>query len=74
MGYILSSVVFAGIHVIGSIGVADWLTIVLCFIQYLPHSIALAWTYHRSGNIVAPILLHASINLMSLVAELGGFV
>ena len=73
LGYILSCVVFAGIHVVGSIGTMDWLTILLCFVQYLPHSIALAWAYHRSGNILAPMLLHAAINLMSVIAEMGGF-
>ena len=74
LGYILSVVVFSGIHVVGAIGTTDWLTILLCFIQYLPHSIALAWAYHRSGNIIAPIFLHAAINLMGVVVELGGFV
>lgn len=74
LGYILSILVFAGIHVMGAIGSSDWLTILLCFIQYLPHSIALAWAYHRSGNILAPILLHASINLMSVVVQFSGLV
>lgn len=74
LGYLLSIVVFAGIHVVGSIGYAGWQTILLCFIQYLPHSIALAWAYHRSGNILSPILLHAALNLMSVIAQLGGMV
>lgn len=72
LGYILSTLVFAGIHVLGSIGISDWLTILLCFIQYLPHSIALAWAYHRSGNILAPIMLHAFINLMSVIVQFSG--
>lgn len=74
LGYLLSTIIFAGIHVIGAIGTSDWLNIVLCFIQYLPHSIALAWAYHRSGNILAPILLHASINLLSVIVQFAGLV
>lgn len=74
LGYILSIVVFAGIHVVNSIGISHWQDILLSFLQYLPHSIALAWAYHRSGNIFAPILLHASINLMSVIAQLAGLV
>ncbi len=74
LGYLLSVVVFAGIHVVGAIGYSDWLTVLLCFIQYLPHSIALAWAYHRSGNILSPILLHAALNLMSVIAQLFGVV
>ena len=74
LGYILSIVVFAGIHVVNSIGISDWQNILLSFCEYLPHSIALAWAYHRSGNIFAPILLHSSMNLMSVLAQLSGLV
>ena len=72
LGYILSIVVFSGMHVLGSIGSADWQTVILCFFQYVPLSLGLAWCYHRSGNILSPILLHAANNLLAVVATLSG--
>lgn len=72
LGYLLSIVVFAGIHVVGSIGQVDGLTLLLCFLEYVPHSIALAWAYHRSGNILSSIVLHMAINLMAVIAQFQG--
>lgn len=71
LGYVISVVVFAGVHVLGSIGTQSAGEIFLCFLQYVPHSIALAWAYHRSGNIFASILLHSGINLLASIAQLS---
>ena len=60
--YCLSVLVFAGIHVMGYIGKYDLLTLALCFVQYLPAGIALAWAYEKSDTIIAPILMHITIN------------
>ncbi len=68
MGYAVSMVAFAAIHVMGYIGKADILTLLVCFVQYLPAGWVLAWCYRRSGCIFVPILIHTVINAMSLVA------
>ena len=68
LGYILSALVFCAIHVISYIGAADPLTLVLCFIQYLPASLCLAWAYTEADNIFTPILIHIAVNTMSILA------
>ncbi len=70
LGYILSILVFAGMHVVGGLGSVSWLDSLLSFIQYLPACLALAWAYHRSGNILSSIFLHMGINFMAVLAQL----
>ena len=65
--YGLSMAIFSCVHVFGYIGSADWLTLVLCFIQYLPAGFALAWTYQRSGSIFASVLIHMSVNQVGML-------
>ena len=60
--YILSAAIFSSLHVVGYIGSYPALRLVLCFLQYLPASIALAFVYVRSDTIFAPILMHIVIN------------
>ena len=68
LGYVLSTVIFCGIHIMGYIGSAEPLTLILCFIQYIPASLCLAWAYAESDNIFAPILIHTAVNLMGILA------
>ena len=68
LAYIVSAVVFSSIHVVGFIGSAGWLTLLLCFMQYLPAGIALALAYERADTIVAPILIHMIINQIGMSA------
>lgn len=65
--YIVSSVVFAGLHIIAGIGVNTPFELFLCFLQYLPHSLVLAWVYQRTRSIWGSIALHAMINAISTV-------
>lgn len=66
LAYIVSVAVFSAIHVAGFIGSVNWLTLLLCFVQYLPAGIALAWAYERADTIVAPILIHMIINQIGM--------
>lgn len=68
LAFIFSTFVFSAIHVVGYIGLYDPLTLVLCFIQYIPAGLCLGWTYARSGTIWAPILAHMAINQTSILA------
>lgn len=64
--YILSILVFALVHTLGHVGTAGIQTMVLCFLRYLPAGLCLAWTYSKADNIVAPIIVHAAINAITL--------
>lgn len=66
--YSLSALLFAMIHVIGYVGVYDWLTLLLCYVQYLPAGLSLAWAYRKSDTIITPILMHMTINQLGILA------
>lgn len=68
LGYTLSTALFALIHVIGYIGSYDTLTLALCFLQYIPAGICLAWAYVRADSILAPILIHMTVNQVGILA------
>ena len=68
LAYIVSMVIFGAAHVAGYIGATDWATLGLCFLQYLPASFALSWSYHYSGTLFAPILIHMTVNQMGMLA------
>ena len=65
--YALSAVCFALIHVMGYLGTYTPLQLVLSLVQYLPAGLVLAWSYEKSGTIAAPILIHMTINAVSMV-------
>lgn len=62
LAYALSMILFSLAHVLAYVGMEDFGTLALCFIQYLPPAFALAWCYRRSGSISAPILIHMVVN------------
>ena len=66
--YIVSMAAFSLVHIAGYVGSTDWLTLLLCFFQYLPAGFALAWAYHRSGTIFASVLIHTVVNLVGMLA------
>ena len=68
LGYLVTTVLFCAIHIWGYIGTAQPLTLALCFVQYIPASLCLAWAYTESDNIFAPILIHSVINAMAVMA------
>lgn len=71
LAYVLSSVIFAAIHVVGAIGFLPLGEVLLCLVQYLPAGIALGFVYQRTGNIFGPMLLHFTINFIGTVGTLG---
>lgn len=67
--YILSTSIFAAVHIMGYVGVYSMPNLILAFIQYLPAGLALAWAYRRSGSIFAPMLMHAVINAVGVLSQ-----
>lgn len=68
LAYAVSTFVFCCIHVVSYIGVHPPLTLLLCFVQYIPAGICLAWTYERADSIFAPMLVHMTVNQLGLSA------
>ncbi len=66
--YLVSTVVFAAIHVMGYLGHYDLGLLLLCFLQYLPAGLCLAWAYERSDTIWVPVLMHIAINQIGMQA------
>ena len=65
--YALSVLAFCAIHVVGYLGTVEPLTLVICFVQYIPSGLVLAWSCEQSGSMIAPILIHAAINAGSIL-------
>ena len=65
--WIVSVLLFATVHVMNYAG-HDKLVLLLCFVQYIPAGICLAAAYRLSGSILAPILIHAAVNALGILA------
>jgi len=66
--YAVSTLVFAGVHLLGYITVYDPLSLALALLQYLPAGLCLGWAYARSNTIWAPILIHMAVNQIGLLS------
>lgn len=66
--YLISALCFCLPHVSAYIGSYDWTLLALCFVQYLPAGLILAWCYEKSNTIVTPILIHTIINAFGIYA------
>ena len=64
--YLLSMAAFSAIHVVSFAGRLSWIDFIICFVQYLPAGLCLAWAYQKADTIYAPILIHALINLRGI--------
>ena len=67
VGYAVSALIFAAMHVIGYIGSFEPIHLLLCFLQYIPAGLCLAWAYVMADTIWAPILIHIAINQMGVL-------
>jgi membrane protease YdiL (CAAX protease family) len=66
--YIISTLVFALVHITAYIGYFEPKTLLLCYLQYIPAGLCLAAAYDITGCIVTPIVIHAAINAVGLIA------
>lgn len=66
--YAISALCFCLPHVSAYIGSYDWTVLALCFVQYLPAGLILAWCYEKSNTIMTPILIHTIINAFGIYA------
>ena len=68
LAYGVSTVLFSMVHLMGFIGTCDSITLLLCLLQYVPAGLALAWAYDRSGTIIAPMLMHMTVNQLGILS------
>ncbi len=66
LAYGVSAALFSLVHIADYIGYVPIGTLALCFLQYIPAGLALAASYQLSGSIVSPILIHMSVNAISI--------
>ena len=64
--YAISALCFSFIHIGGYLGSYDLPLLALCFVQYLPAGLILAWSYEKSNTIFTPILIHTVINAIGI--------
>lgn len=70
LGYLLSALLFSFIHIMNSIGIQTPTALLLCFLQYIPLSLALCWVYQKTKSIWGSIALHCAVNTISCLALL----
>jgi len=68
LAYCVSVLLFSAVHIFDYIGSANWKTLLVCFMQYLPAGIAFAKIYETSDTIAIPMLLHIILNMKSFSA------
>lgn len=71
LGYLLSALLFSFIHIMNSIGAQSVRDLLLCFLQYVPLSLALCWVYQKTKSIWGSIVLHCAVNTISCLALLA---
>ena len=67
LAYGVTACFFSAAHILGYVGRYDPLTLLLCFLQYLGPSIALCFTCLKADSLLAPMLLHMTINAIALI-------
>lgn len=68
LAWIVSVAAFAAIHIVRYIGAYAPATLLLCFLQYIPAGVCLAGAYRLSGSLLSPILIHAAVNFVGMMA------
>ena len=64
--YAVSALCFCLPHVSVYIGSYDLSLLAMCFVQYLPAGLMLAWSYEKSNTILTPIIIHTIINAIGI--------
>ena len=66
LAYLISALCFCLPHVSVYIGSYELPLIAMCFVQYLPAGLILAWSYEKSNTILTPIMIHTIINAIGI--------
>lgn len=66
LAYIVSALLFAVYH-LWSYMFEGGPSVLIYALQYIPAGLALAWSYEWSGSLVAPVVMHALVNLIASI-------
>jgi membrane protease YdiL (CAAX protease family) len=66
--YLISTVLFAVMHIDSFFGLLSGPALLLSFLQYVPAGLCLAAAYEISGSIFAPVLIHMAVNALGIFA------
>ena len=69
--YILSTVAFAFYHLWQYFLTGFSWHLLLYMLQYVPASIALAWSYEKGRSIWSPVFLHMIMNFLTISIDIG---
>lgn len=70
LAYLLSSILFAGLHVVAGIGAQPTSELLVSFVQYLPAGLVLGAAYQAMRSVWGSIVLHMLVNLVSVISVL----
>ena len=68
LAFIISTIAFSALHVVGYIGQYSPLHLAMCLLQYIPAGLCLAWAYSKADSIWASILMHMTINQIGILS------
>ena len=68
LAYLISTLAFAALHVVGYIRLYDARLLFLCLLQYLPAGLCLGWAYASTGTIWTSIGVHVVVNLIAILS------
>ncbi len=66
--YCLSILAFSAVHILNYLDRYTGQTLLLCFLQYVPAGLVLAWSYEQADSIFAPMFIHAAVNVVGMLA------
>ena len=67
LAYVVSTLAFSAIHMMGYIGQAPASYLLIGLIQYVPATVGMAYAYEKADSIWAPISIHMFINLIGML-------
>lgn len=70
LAYALSSLLFGLIHTWQFLFVRDFTAVLLCCLSYIPAGLVFAGVYRKSGTVFPAILLHSTLNVLSVLKYL----
>lgn len=68
LAVIVSTLLFASIHMTGFVAMNDSVYFIILFLQYIPSALILCWLYASADTILAPILMHMAFNFLGVLS------
>lgn len=68
LAYIVSTLAFSLIHMVGYIGSAPISYLLIGLFQYVPATIGMGYAYEKADSLLSPMLIHMTVNLLAMIA------